>query len=73
MRYATILSSMACHRAETHKAGRVASSTSFERTRKNGFDVIQQKLVRDRTLPSAGTTRDEAQHPEQSLVAATPR
>jgi hypothetical protein len=30
-------------------SGRVASSTSFQRHRKDAFDVIQQKLVLDRT------------------------
>jgi hypothetical protein len=30
---------------------RVASSTSFSRTAKDGFDVAWQKLVLDRTLP----------------------
>jgi len=42
---------------KARKAGRVASSTSFWRTRKDGFDVIQQKLVRDRTLPSGKVMR----------------
>jgi hypothetical protein len=36
----------------------VASSTGFWRTRKDGVDVIQQKLVLDRTLPSADEKRE---------------
>lgn len=54
---ATIPSSTARRWSKMRKAGRVAS-TGFRRTRKNRVDIIQQKLVLDRTLASANEKRE---------------